>query len=139
MPVSTITVDISQSQITFTDPNGQSVSFEPVVYVVPGAPALKVVAVGSPPPPGTHAWRVEVFSDQKPLAGVSKLACMIALMAHGLRPIHDRPLLQMKPEVLVRGADSLLHFGGYERDLIAHSLQEAGARRVRWPEDLPND
>jgi hypothetical protein len=137
MSSSAIVVDITPDRVTFTDTDGAPVSLGPVVYVVPDGRRNPIVAVASPPPTGTAAIRVEVFSPESPPSGISKLECLAALFTQGLKTIVDRSLFRVRPEVLVRGSETVTRtFGGYERDLVAKALEQAGARRVRWPEEF---
>jgi hypothetical protein len=80
--------------------------------------------------------RVEVFAQDQPPAGISKLDCLAALFTHGLKAIVERSLFRMKPDVVVRGAARLSQaWGGYERDLLTLALARAGAKRVLWTEN----
>lgn len=135
MTKNTIAVDVAPTRITFTDTDGYSVSLDSVVYMAPGDGPLEII-VADTPPAHRDAWKVAVFSSDRPPAGVSKLECLTALMKHGLTAILNRSLWRRTPIVEVRGAGSLTGFGGYERDLLARALTDAGARQVRWPEDL---
>src|SRR6266545_6399555 len=122
-PAAAIVVDVTPTQVTFLDPGGAPVVFAPVVYVTPPGPRLKVVAVGAPPPAGTPAVAVYVFSVDGPPTGVSKFDCLAALMTQALKTILKRSLFRARPEVLVRGAETVAAtLGPYHRDLLAASL-----------------
>ena len=132
---SAIVLDITPERVTFTDMDGEPVSLAPFIHVAPNDDRTRILAAGVPTSPS--GIRVAVFSSEPVPPGVSKLACLSALFTAGLKAIVDRSLLRAKPEVLVRGAETLSStFGGYERDLITAALGQAGARRVCWPEEF---
>jgi hypothetical protein len=134
-PAEAIIIEVGPSRVTFLDPGGAPVVLPPVIYVAPDADRVKILGVGTPPS-GHSALQIEVLGPDRPPRGISKLDCLVAFFTHGLKTIFDRSLFRMRPDVVVRGADSLSGvFGGYERDLLASALERAGARRVRWPED----
>ena len=135
-----IVIDVSPSGVTFNDPAGLSVVLAPIVYVAPDARRSRILAVGQLPASGGQTQRVEVFGPGRPPAGVSKLDCLTALFRHGMKEIMDRALFRVKPDVLVRGADSISPaLAGYERDLFEVALQGAGAKRVRWSDDSTDE
>ena len=134
-PAEAIIIEVGPSQVTFFDPDGVPVVLPPVMYVAPDPDRIKVLGVGTPPS-GQSALRIEVFGPNRPPPGFSKLDCLAAFLNHGLKTIVDRSLFRVKPDVEVRGSDSLSGvFGGYERDVFTSALERAGAKRVRWPED----
>ena len=109
----------------------------PVVYVTPPGTLVKILAVGAPPPTGTPAVAIHVFDDDAPPTGVSKFDCLAALMTRALKTILERSLFRVRPDVLVRGAESVAAaLGPYHRDLLAKALEHGGAKRVRWPEEV---
>jgi hypothetical protein len=136
-PASAIVVNVAPTQVTFLDPGGAPVVLATVVYVTPPGPKLKVLAVGAPPPTGTPAVAIHVFDEEAPPPGVSKFDCLAALMTSALKTILERSLFRVRPEVLVRGAESVATtLGPYHRDLLAKALELGGAKRVRWPEEF---
>jgi hypothetical protein len=133
---SAIVVDLTPTLVTFSDMDGDPVALAPVIYVDPSTPRLKILAVGEPAPSGAGAVRIPVLSADAPPRGISKLDCLAAFFTNGLKQIADRSLFRLKPEVLVRRAEWLAGaFGGFERDVINHALERAGARIVRWPDE----
>jgi len=132
-PAESIIIEIGPSQVSFFDPEGPPVVLAPVIYVSPDANRLKILGVGAPPS-DQSALKVELLGPARPANGVSKFDCLAAFFTHGLKTILDRSLFRLRPEVVVRGADSLTQvFAGYERDLLTSALERAGAKRVRWP------
>ena len=134
-PAEAITIEVGPAQVTFFDPDGAPVVLPPVIYVAPDPERIKILGVGTPPG-GQSALRIEILGPDRPPPGFSKLDCLTAFLTHGLKTIIDRSLFRVKPDVVVRGTDSLsAGFGGYERDVFSAALERAGAKRVRWPED----
>ncbi len=139
-PASVIVVDVAPTQVTFLDPGGAPVVLAPVVYLTPPGSRIKVLAVGTPPAAGVPAVAVHVFSDDGPPTGVSKFDCLAALMTQALKTILGRSLFRTRPEVLVRGAETVAQIlGPYHRDLLAAALRQGGAKRVRWPEEFTGE
>ena len=131
-----IVIEITPSKVTFRASEGEPVSLAPLVYVSPDSRRNRVIAVGTAPRDGMPALPVAVFGSASPPSGVSKFDCLAALFTEGLKAIVNRSAVRLRPDVLVRGAETLsAGLGGYERDLLARALEQAGARRVRWPED----
>jgi hypothetical protein len=134
---SAVVLNIAPDRLTFTDMDGEPVSLPPFVHVVSDGSRTRVLAVRDGDVAPTGATRVAVLSPDPAPRGMSKFDCLAALFTQGLKAILDRSLFRRKPEVLVRGAETLsATFGGYERDLITAALAQAGARRVRWPEEF---
>ena len=134
---SAVVLDIAPDRLTFTDMDGEPVSVPPFVHVVSGGSRTRLLPVKDGDVAPTGAARVAVLSPDPAPRGISKFDCLAALFAQGLKAILDRSLFRRKPEVLVRGAETLsATLGGYERDLITAALAKAGARRVRWPEEF---
>jgi hypothetical protein len=132
---SAIVLDITPERVTFTEMDGEPVSLAPFIHVAPNGGRTRILAAGVST--SSSGIRVALFSSEAAPAGISKLECLTALFKAGLKAIVDRSLLRVKPEVLVRGAESVSRvLGGYERDLITAALGQAGARRVRWPEEF---
>jgi hypothetical protein len=128
----TIVVDLSLTRVTFSQADDLPVSFVPTIHVSADG---KILAVGGEPTSGMVAHRIEVFSEDPPPLGVSKLDCLTALFRHGLKTLFDRSLFRLRPQVMVHGVGVVGHmFGGYERDLIALALMRAGAKAVVWLE-----
>ncbi len=54
----------------------------------------------------------------------------------GLKTVIDCHVFPARPQVLVRGTETIPRaFAGYERDLLSHALERAGAKRIRSPDE----
>lgn len=134
-PAEAIVIEVGPTQVTFFDPGGAPVVLSPVVYVSPDGDRTKILGVGTLPA-GQSGVEIRVFGSDRAPRTISKFDCLAAFFSHGLKTIVDRSLFRVKPEVAVRGAETLSGvFGGYERDLFTAALERAGAKRIRWPED----
>ena len=137
LPATDITIDIAVDRVTFMDTDTEPLVWPPRVYLAVDSSRFKVLSVGTPPPLGTPAQAVELFESEGPPRGFSKLDCLAAFFMKGLKVVIDRHLFRVRPQVLVRGAETVSRsLGGYERDLLTHALRQAGAKEVQWPDDL---
>ncbi len=121
---------------TFRDTDTAPLVWPPVVYLATDAPRFKVLSAGEPPQLHAASRRVELFAQDAPPRGVSKPHCLTAFFMAGLKTVIDRHVFRVRPQVFVRGAETISRsFAGYERDLLTNALERAGAKRIRWPDE----
>lgn len=136
-PADRIEIDVTPSEVTFLDNGAPPIQLAPIIYIDPTKRRLKVLAVGATPPEQPGALRIDLFDQAAPPLGVSKLDCLAAFFRKPLSTIAQRSVFRVRPEVLARGLDLVPgNFGGFGRDLFVTALMRAGARKVRWPEEL---
>ena len=104
----------------------------PVLYLAADVSTPHVVAIGDRDVVTRPAFRVALFDSSTRLPdSLSKALCLTLFFRFLIATVSPPGLLSRKPRVIVRGVASLAPmFAGYERDLLRHALEEAGARTV---------